>query len=614
MARVVTIDFETYYEKKGYTLSELTTQQYVLDPRFQIIGVAASLNGHEPTWHSSESPLDTRAFLDKYQLEKPGTIVVAHNAMFDGAILEWILKIKPWMYFCTMMGSRPTVAPYTGRMSLKEVSKYLDLGLKGVEVEAAANMRLRDFNADGLLRYAAYCIQDVALCWKIFKKLAPNFPADELRLLDLTIKKFTRPKLQLDRKIIDVALTTEQTVKAQALTLAGLEDESVLMSNLKFADMLTNLGVDVPMKESPTTGKRTHAFAKSDPNFMRLLHHDNPKVRHAVDARLKWKSTINETRLKRFAGVATCTPKSWLAAPLLYYGAHPGRFSGLDKLNLQNLGRKSALRRAIKAPPGHKVVAGDLSQIEARITAALAGQSDLVDAFRRYDSIEAGDRDVYCEFGDKVYARTITKANEKERFVAKTGVLSLGYQSGAQKFYESMLAFGVEDFAFQDAEAVVSTYRTSYPQVVALWQRMEHVKQCMLSGQGFELGPIQVLLGQILLPNDMFLTYPHLTNAAGRYKYRFGNEWRDIYGGKLTENVVQALARIVMTTAELRLAKAGLKAALSVHDELVFVVPEEHVVDVVSAVRKALTAPVRWMPDLPVDCEIGVGDNYGDAK
>lgn len=618
MVKVVTIDFETYYEKKGYTLKETTTAQYINDPRFQIIGVAASVNGGEPTWHSSESALDTRAFLEAYELDTPGTITVAHNALFDGAILEWKLGIKPWRYFCTMMGSRPTVAPYTGRMSLKEVAKFLEVGDKGTEVDNVSGIRLGEFTSEGMLRYAVYCIQDVALCWGVFKKLAPNMPKDEMRLLDLTIKKFTRPKLQLDPKIIDVALKEEQVNKAAALALTGLKDESILMSNPQFAEYLRNLGVNVPMKQSPTTGKTTHAFAKSDPAFMRLLHHDNPKVRYAIDARLKFKSTINETRLRRFKGVAACTKERWLPVPILYYGAHPGRFSGLDKLNLQNLGRKSALRRAIIAPRGYKIVAGDLSQIEARITAHLAGQTDLVEAFRRYDAIpkknDGTDRDVYCEFGDKVYARKIFTADEKERFVAKTGVLSLGYQSGAQKFFESMLSFGVEDFTRQDAEAVVYTYRALYPQIVGLWGEMEHVKQCMLSGQGFKLGPIEVLLERILLPNGMFLTYPKLTNVNGRFKYRFGTEWRDIYGGKLTENVVQALARIVMTTAELRIAKAGLTAALSVHDELVYVIREDQVDVFVPALRKALTAPVKWMPGLPVNCEIGIGDNYGGAK
>lgn len=618
MVRIVTLDFETYYEKKGYTLKETTTAEYINDPRFQIIGVAASINGGEPTWHSSESALDTRAFLDTYKLDTPSTITVAHNALFDGAILEWKLGIKPWRYFCTMMGSRPTVAPFTGRMSLKEVSKFLEVGEKGTAVQQAAGMRIIDFDEDAMLQYAAYCINDVVLCWQVFKKLAPNMPKDEMRLLDLTIKKFTRPKLQLDPWLIDVALKEEQAIKAAALALTGLENESILMSNPQFAEYLNNLGINVPTKQSPTTGKTTHAFAKSDPEFMRLLHHDNPKVRHAIDARLKFKSTISETRLRRFKGVAACTKERWLPVPILYYGAHPGRFSGLDKLNLQNLGRKSALRRAIIAPAGFKIVAGDLSQIEARITACLAGQTDLIDAFRRYDAIpkknDGTDRDVYCEFGDKVYARKIFTADEKERFVAKTGVLSLGFQSGANKFFESMQSFGVEDFTRQDAEAVVYTYRALYPQIVALWSKMEHIKQCMLSGQGFELGPIQVLLGQILLPNDMYLTYPKLTNVNGRFKYRFGTEWRDIYGGKLTENVVQALARIVMTTAELRIAKAGITAALSVHDELVYVIREDQVNDFAPALRMALTAPVKWMPELPVNCEIGIGDNYGEAK
>lgn len=614
MGKIVTLDFETYYDAKTFTLSDITTAQYINDPRFEIVGVAASVNGGEPKWHSSDSLLDTRAFLEKYALEETGTITVAHNAMFDGAILEWKLGIKPWRYFCTMMGARPFVTPYTGKMSLASVTQHLGVGDKGTEVHNVSGMRRRDFDEAQLLRYAAYCIQDVAITFRVFRHLFPMFPKDEVRLLDLTIKKFTRPKLQLDKDVIDVALQEVKSNKAKALAATGLEDESHLMSNPKFADLLENYGVQPPTKISPTTGKETLAFAKSDPDFMRLQHHDNPHVRNLVNARLQFKSTIEETRLERFLSLANCTPESWLAAPLLYYGAHPGRFSGLDKLNLQNLGRKSALRRAITAPPGYKVVAGDLSQIEARITACLAGQKDLVELFRHYDSIPQGDRDVYCEFGDKVYARTITKADETERFVAKTGVLSLGYQSGAQKFYDSMRAFGVEGFNHSDAQSVVATYRNSFTQIVALWEKMEHVKQCMLSGQGFKLGPIEVLLGQIFLPNGMYLTYPELTNANGRYKYRFGNEWRDIYGGKLTENVVQALARIVMTTAELRLAKAGITAALSVHDELVFVIKEDQVDRFVPALRKALTAPVKWMPDLPVNCEIGVGDNYGEAK
>jgi DNA polymerase len=393
---VVSLDFETYYERGEYSLRNMSTQQYIADPRFAIVGVAASVNGGEPTWHSSDSLLDTKAFLTGYELEKKGTIVVAHNALFDGAILEWQLKIKPWRYFCTMMGSRPYITPYTGKMSLASVAEYLGLGLKGNEVFGAHGKYRRDFSDGDLLRYAAYCVNDVVLCWKIFRHLAPLMPSKEMQLLDLTIKKFTRPKLRLDTKVIGEALEEERMAKGAALKVAGLTSTDELMSNPKFADLLGNMGVNIPMKTSPTTGKQTFAFSKQDPAFMALLTCGLPQVEALVKARIAWKSTINETRLERFQQIAGATKEKLLAVPLLYYGAHPGRFSGLDKLNLQNLGRKSALRRAVIAPPGHKVVAADLSQIEARITAALAGQMDLVSLFRYYDSLTDSERDVYC--------------------------------------------------------------------------------------------------------------------------------------------------------------------------------------------------------------------------
>lgn len=616
MVRIVTIDFETYYEKgkDAYTLKNMSTAEYIHDPRFKIIGVAAQLNGGSPKWFSSDKHEDVRDFLlTTFGIDKDKTIVVAHNAMFDGAILEWVLSIKPWKYFCTMMGSRPYITPHTGRMSLASVTKYLELGEKGTEVDNAAGKYRRNFNDGDLLRYAAYCCTDVELSYKIFKWIATRMPKEEIRLLDITIKKFTRPKLRLDPALIQTALACEIASKATVLKEAGLTDAGQLKSNPQFAELLANHGVCPPMKISPTTGKETFAFAKTDPEFKKLLTCGLPIIEKLVAARLKWKSPINETRLKRFSGVAQATKERYLAVPLLYYGAHPGRFSGMDMLNLQNLGRGSALRRAIIAPRGYRIVAGDLSQIEARITAALAGQADLLERFRFYDAIEKGDRDVYCEFGDKIYNRTITKANFDERFVAKTAVLQLGYQAGAMKFWESLKSFGV-DIEFGDAESVVHTYRASYAKIVALWGRMENAKQCMLTGQKITIGPVTVGENTIKLPNGMYLRYPLLVNAGGRYKYRFGNEWRDIYGGKLTENVVQALARIVMTTAELKIAKAGLLASLSVHDELIYVIREDQVDKFVPILRKVLTTPVSWMPELPINCEIGVADNYADAK
>ena len=613
MARIVTLDFETYYDK-DYSLTKMSTAEYIHDPRFEIIGVAVSVNGGEPRWHSATTLLDVAAFLSSFGLEKKGTICVAHNALFDGAILEWKLGIRPWKYFCTMMGSRPFVTPFTGRMSLDSVTQYLGVGQKGDEVKAAMGKRLAEFDKEQLLRYAAYCIQDVILTYEVAKKLLAQFPNDEISLVDLTIKKYTRPKLRLDKNVISQALRDEIELKESLLVAAKVADPSQLRSDAKFAKLLQAYAVTPPQKISPTTGKKTYAFARTDHEFIRLKHHANPTVAALVEARLAHKSSINETRLSRFKAIAAVSPDSELAVPLLYYGAHPGRFSGLDKLNLQNLGRKSPLRRAIVAPPGYKVVAGDLSQIEARINACLAGQNDLVELFRYYDDLGESERDVYCEFGDKVFPIKVTKAYESERFVAKCGVLSLGYQSGPTKFFETMRSYGVKDITERDAAMIVNTYRLTYPKIKAQWYTMEDIIDCMASGTGRKYGPIEVMLGMIRLPNGMYLQYPELTKTHDNAKYKFGGMWRDLYGGKLTENVVQALARIVMTTAELRLARAGARAALSVHDELVYVVPEQHVPEFTKALRKALTAPVPWMPNLPVNCEIGVGDSYAEAK
>ena len=611
--RVVTLDFETYYDS-DYTLKKLTVPEYIRDPRFSIIGVAASINGGEPKWFSSADPLAYRVFLEQFRLEDAETITVAHNVLFDGAILEWILGIHPHRYFCTMMGARPFLVPHTGSMALRAIAYALKLGIKGDEVVNARGKYHANFSPGDLLRYAAYCCQDVVLSFGVFCHLLRLFPADETVLLDLTVKKFTRPQLKLNAQKLEAALSAVREEKAALLTKAGLTSPEELMSNPKFAALLLTQGIKAPVKISPTTGKYTHAFAQTDRPFIALLTHPNPRVQALVEARLAHKSTLMETRLDKLLRISRLTPEATLPAALLYYGAHPGRFSGYDGTNLQNLPRGSVLRESIEAPPGYKLVAGDLSQIECRITAVLAGQWDLVQRFAYYDAIEDSDRDVYCEFGDAIWSREVTKADKDERFICKTAMLSLGFQVGAPKFHDAMLTAGIK-MEYAEALAIVETYRLKYMHIPRLWDTLTNLIQCMAAGIERQYGPVKTGKECLHLPNGMVLSYPGLSMRGGSYVYTFGKEVRYLYGGKLAENIAQALARIIMTTAELRLFKAGrLRAALSVHDELIYVVLEKHAKAVASALTAALRAPVKWMPQLPVNCEVGVGDNYHGCK
>ena len=432
---------------------------------------------------------------------------------------------------------------------------------------------------------------------------------DELDLLDLTVKKFVRPRLKLNTTVLSQRWIDVETEKVHLLMEAGVTKDQV-MSDAKFAAALRDVGVlekDLPTKWSNPKKKDTYAFAKTDGGLFKLID-THPQVAALVAARISSKSTQEMTRLQRMRDLGHVTG-GWLNVPLLYYGAHTGRFSGLDFINLQNLGRGSVLREAIEAPKGCKLIAGDLSQIEARITAVLAKQWDLVAQF------ESGE-DVYANFASEHYGYAVNKTDHpKERFVGKTGILSLGYQAGAQKFWATMNNVHNTEITIKEAEKIVGTYRTKYRKIYGLWYELEDYIRIMIRGIRTEFGPIEFQKNRVILPNGMPMPYRGLSGGTSNAKYITKNGTpTDLYGGKLLENIVQALARIVMTTAELRLAAHKLFAVLSVHDELVFCVKEEHADLIAAVVKDVMEQTVEWMPELPVKAEVAIGNNYKECK
>ena len=612
----VVIDFETYLDSK-YSLSHINPILYVHDPRFEVITFAYKEIGGKAEWFSGTHD-ECKAVLDSLQLDK--RTVVAHNAMFDGSILEWKFGIKPARYFCTMMGSRPYIAPFTGSMRLAKCAEFIGLEhKKGNEVSRAEGKRRTDFSAEELLRYSMYCVNDVELTASVYQWLLLRMPTDEADILDLTIKKYTRPRLVIDRSMLEQAADELEQKEATALlSLAALDLKRIdVTSNQRFAEALHLLGVEVPKKLSPTTGSPTFAFSKKDPEFMALAKHTNPKVRQLVEVRLLLKSSLERTRLVTFMEIERATG-GLLPVPLLYYGAHTGRFSGTSGINMQNLPRGSILRKAIKAAAGYKVVSVDLSAIEARITAALANQMDLVCAFRDGE-------DVYSKFASDVYGFEVTKDTHPiERFVGKTAILGLGFGMGAAKYVATMASAGVA-VETETGEKVVYHYRHKYGCIPLLWKQMDALLSNMMamprnSSQDWRDGLLRVSPGKVELPNRMPIFYPKMArDRFNKITYEVAETpakayAKALWGGAMTENIVQALARIIISRAELRLAKAGLVSVLQVHDELVFVVPEHTVPTVTDIVRKVVTDPVPWLPMLPIACEIGVGDSYGDAK
>jgi len=607
---ILTIDFETYYSQE-YGLKKLTTEEYIRDPQFEVIGVAVQFNASEPVWFSG-THAELHQFLTLFDWEH--SLALAHNAPFDGAILNWVFGIKPKGWLDTLSMGRALHGTEVGG-SLAVLASHYELGAKGTEVVNALGLRRKDFPIDQLARYAEYCRNDVALTWALFNAMG-EFPPTELRLIDLTVRMFTEPTLALDLAILNENLDRIRFVKAQALS--GYKKEE-LMSNPKFADLLRAFNVLPPMKVSPATGKQTYAFSKTDEEFKALLDYPIHQVQALVAARLGTKSTIEETRTERFIGIAN---RGLMPVPLRYYAAHTGRWGGDDKLNLQNLPRNSQLKQAIIAPDGYVMLDSDSSQIEARTLAWLAGQDDLVKAF---DNGE----DVYKIMASAIYGKPESEITKDERFVGKTTILGAGYGMGAVKFKAQLQTFGV-DIELAEAKRIIDTYRATYPEISKLWRSAGRALNGILQNKHTTLGvgyKLQIHGSKgILLPNDLRLKYPNLRKIAKPatedeeeltefvYDTKKGKATipNRIYGGKVIENVCQALARIVIGEQMLNIAKKY-RVVMTVHDAIAIVVSRQQADTAKEYVEFCMRLRPKWALELPLNCEAGYGKSYGDC-
>ena len=606
---IYTIDFETFYSRE-YGLGKLTTEEYIRDGRFEVIGVAVKKNDEETKWFTG-THAETKGWLDQFPWED--NIAVAHNGMFDFAIMSWHFNIKPKKLADTLCMARARHTIEVGG-SLSALVEYYGLGKKGTEVVNALGLMRCDFPEEQLKQYGEYCRNDVNLTYELFKVLVQDFPVSELNLIDLTLRMFTEPVVELDEAVLTGHLAMVQKNKEKLMEKIS-EHKDDLMSNPKFAQILQALSVTPPMKVSPTTGKETYAFAKSDEGFKALLEHENPKVQALVAARLGVKSTIEETRTIRFMEIAK---RGKLPIPLRYYAAHTGRWGGDDKVNLQNLPRSSAIKDAMLSPLGYKVIDSDSSQIEARTLAWLAEQNDLVEAFDRGE-------DVYKIMASSIYGKSVDEITKDERFVGKTTILGCGYGMGAAKFRAQLKTFGV-DLPQEECERIIRVYRETYPQIPLLWRTANQALLAIMQDQTTPLGRGLALTVEgkhgIRLPNGFYVKYPNLrrqVNEEGRdelvYDTKRGRAIipNRIYGGKVVENVCQALARIVIGEQMLRVAKKY-RVVMTVHDAVCCVVPEHEVDTAREYVEMCMRMRPKWALELPLDCESGVGDSYGGCK
>jgi DNA polymerase len=606
---LLTIDFETYYSKE-YGLKKYTTEEYIRDEQFETIGVAVKENDGETKWFSGNFE-DTKAFLNTYDWEN--SFALGHNMRFDAGILSWVFDIHPRGLFDTMsMGQ--ILHGLTESVSLANLSTFYGIGTKGTEVLDALGKHRLDFTPQDLHQYGQYCKNDVDLTYELFKKLKGGITPMEMRLIDLTIKMFSEPKLELNKGLLVRHLMDVRDKKEKLLASANVVKED-LMSNPKFAELLKQFGVEPPMKESHTTGKKTYAFAKTDEEFKALLEHDDPRVQILTAARLGNKSTIEETRTEQFINIAN---RGLLPVPLKYAGATVShRWSGVDGVNLQNLPRTSPLRKAICAPKGYKIVAADLSNIELRLAYWFAKSHSKIDQIRK-------GVDLYKQSAAEITNTLYDEVDKDLRFIFKVVNLSGIYGVGAVKMH-SILKQGGVDKSLEEVKRIVYAYRDTNPELLRAWADAGTMLDSVRDGKNYKMGNGNIISSMkdgMMKPNGMALGLPNLRKLrtddgkeAWVYDKLMGRTLipEYIHPSKTFQRCIQSLARDIIGEQLVAVAKKY-DVVMTIHDELVMLCPEEDVDGCVAYVTKCMTTAPLWCHDLPLGCEVGVGDNYGEAK
>ena len=638
------LDFETFWSS-DHSLTRMTNIEYVMHPETEVISLALKWGDLATAVVLGEDKIAERLSV----MDWSDKIVIGHNMSgFDALILAWRFGVKPAMWGCTLAMARPRYAASCG-CSLKNLVEHFNIGVKNNAVLLNTRGRhLKDFTLDERKAMMKYNGEDTDQCAALFKKLIADTPRAELLQIDLTTRMLVEPQFEVDQALLKDTLVQVQAEKARSLreladmmtttteqvahiletgkTLEAFTREQ-LMSSAKFSELLTRRGVAVPMKPSPTdASKMIPALSKTDAPFLALQEHEDPIVAAAAMARLEAKSTLLETRVQAFLGVASqCAGK--IPMPLRYAGASTtGRWSG-EIFNPQNLPRinkkkaklSDALRMSLVAPENHLVVTSDLSGIELRVNHFLWKVKSSMRLFR-----ESPDKaDLYREFAANLYVvPDVADVSTDQRQIGKIAHLGLGFGAGAATFKRIAKTMGGVDLTDEMSGRVVETWREEYALIVAGWRTCHEALKDIANGIERPIDPWGLCLtgrDHIRLPSGRRIWYPELhteKNADGKIEwvYGLGRNRARIYAGKIVENIVQALARDVLAeVVAMMYKKHNVKPALLVHDEYVTIALASEAERVRQEIDAAMRAPTSWWPELIKWSESGIGKTYGEA-
>ncbi|MDR1871985.1 MAG: hypothetical protein LBS60_08760 [Deltaproteobacteria bacterium] len=685
METVITFDFETYYDT-DYSLSKMSVEEYCKDPRFEILMVGTRVDG-EPVKVFADAATSLRDIHKQY----PKAIWLAHNCHFDGYILEQVLNIHPWKMSCTLLLSGYTGWAQKYGRSLAALAPLVSQA-KGDYLLQTKGLRFNDFTSDEIKQFARYCERDVDITYRLFFSIIPFISEDIRDFVDMTIRMYTMPILELDVNLLEKykqdKLLEQEQARLELQRLFNFESvESflkALRSTASFSKMLSSLGVEIPMKFSearhkkfevtkglaralvdktePLTKEETRqlgsylkvlkdgtsipALAKNDDAFIELMNSDDESVSLLCNLRAENNSNLGASRADALMAIAQ--RGSRLSVPLTAWGAHTGRYTAgtgshksSDRINLQNMPKRNrdvSLRKAIKAPEGYKLIAGDSAQIEARVGAWIAGQYDLVELFQRGE-------DPYVDMASYIYGVPASEIQDKAkvqkdpeyvqmRMVGKVTMLSSQYGIGGNKFSSYLLRNGIKldpdpEEHLSQARYINKLYNDKYAFIKGFRSQCDNLLYSFLNGTNpltFTQVPLKLpenygkgSQAWLEFPSRYKLLYQGLKSnyddktAKGYLSYESWEHGKrvtkKIYGGMLFNNIVQGLSFELLWNQGVRINRKY-KVVSNVHDSWISIVPESQVDEAKKYIMECLLWTPTWAKTIPLGAEVIVGDTY----
>lgn len=623
--KICAVDFETFYDTKNkYGLKTMSMTEYIRDSRFLAQTVAVKLQGWKKPRVASYKNDGVRKLLESIDWSE--TAFVGHHAHFDGLIATHHFGIYPAFWLDTMSMSRLVFGPDTNH-GLDAVAKRLGLAGKvhGKALDKVDGIREPDGEAlEWLMKYNG---DDASDTLSICERLMPAVPEHKLHIANITLRAYVEPVLDLDGELVTKIHEEESARRANLFDIVGQLPECralmgpkdtpkrVLGSTPKFQALLESLGVDVPMKINKK-GEMKPAFARTDLDFQALQDHEDERVRDCVDARLAVKGALVENRSARLLNYVGPHPMPVYLAP---FKARTLRWGGGDNINLQNLprrGRGAALRRTLRARKGHKLYIVDSSQIEARLNSWHSGQHDIVEVFR-------SGGDVYSHNATPLYGFEVNKHDHNdERFVGKVFTLAAGYQAGARKMnhtFRAGLMGPPVNQTLEETTYFLKRWRQANYAIVNHWTNInDAAKRAFMEQTVVDFGVLRFEgrkgHGFMHLPNDTYLFYPNVEWVEDSNDWRYNGRNGPVkgYGGLMTENAMQALGCVILSDVIVAADQEfpECRMVLTVHDELVFHVPDAALDEFDDFMRRAMCCPPDWAPDLPLACEVIIDDAY----